>query len=137
MKKKEVPQDEGLMEGRFEDVCYALDENGNYVAVLSKGWKPKTDAMLQAWEVVHEKVEQVRQDVLAGKVSPIAYYMEKNIMDVSLLADYAGLSRWKVKKHLKPGRFARLKEDILQRYADIFEISVAELKNYKETLKKR
>ena len=28
MKKKEVPQDEGLMEGRFEDVCYALDENG-------------------------------------------------------------------------------------------------------------
>lgn len=34
MKKKEVPQDEGLNEGRFEDVCYALDENGNYVAVL-------------------------------------------------------------------------------------------------------
>ncbi|MBW6461281.1 MAG: hypothetical protein K0B08_11985 [Bacteroidales bacterium] len=74
MKKKEVPQDEGLMEGRFEDVCYALDENGNYVAVLSKGWKPKTDAMLQAWEVVHEKVEQVRQYVLAGKISPIAYW---------------------------------------------------------------
>ncbi|MFO7613268.1 MAG: hypothetical protein R6W71_01365 [Bacteroidales bacterium] len=137
MKKKEVPQDEGLMEGRFEDVCYALDENGNYVAVLSKGWKPKTDAMLQAWEVVHEKVEQVRQDVLAGKVSPIAYYMEKNIMDVSLLADYAGLSRWKVKKHLKPGRFARLKEDILQRYADIFEISLPELKNFEETLKNK
>lgn len=137
MKKKEVPQDEGLMEGRFEDVCYALDENGNYVAVLSKGWKPKTDAMLQAWEVVHEKIEQVRQDVLAGKISPIAYYMEKNIMDVNLLADYAGLPRWKVKKHLKPGRFARLKEDILKRYADIFEISLAELRNFEETLKNR
>jgi len=137
MKKKEVPQDEGLMEGRFEDVCYALDENGNYVAVLSKGWKPKTDAMLQAWEVVHEKVEQVRQDVLAGKVSPIAYFMEKNIMDIRLLADYAGLPWWKVKKHLKPGKFARLKDDILQRYADIFEISLAELKNFEETLKNK
>ncbi|MBW6461199.1 MAG: helix-turn-helix domain-containing protein [Bacteroidales bacterium] len=63
--------------------------------------------------------------------------MEKNIMDVSLLADYAGLSRWKVKKHLKPGRFARLKEDILQRYADIFEISLSELKNFEETLKNK
>ena len=63
MKKKEVPQDEGLNEGRFEDVCYALDDNGNYVAVLSKGWNPKTDALLQAWEVIHEKTEQARQRV--------------------------------------------------------------------------
>ena len=137
MKKKEVPQDEGLMEGRFEDVCYALDENGNYVAVLSKGWKPKTDAMLQAWEVVHEKVEQVRQDVLAGKVSPIAYFMEKNIMDIRLLADYVDLSKRKVRKHLKPEQFNRLDDNILQRYADIFEISLSELKNFEETLKNK
>jgi hypothetical protein len=135
MKKKEVPQDQGLTEGRFDDVCYALDEHGNYVAVLSKGWKPKVDAMLQAWGVINEKVEQVREDVLAGKVSPIAYYMEKNIMDVKLLADYVDLTRRKVRKHLKPENFSRLEEDILARYSETFGITMDELRNFQETLK--
>jgi len=86
---------------------------------------------------VHEKVEQVRQDVLAGKVSPIAYFMEKNIMDIRLLADYVDLSKRKVRKHLKPEQFNRLDDNILQRYADIFEISLSELKNFEETLKNK
>lgn len=137
MKKKEVPQDDGLMNGRFQDVCYALDEDGNYVAVLSSGWKPKNDAMLQAWEVIHEKVEKIRQEVLAGRISPIAYYMEQNIMDIKLLADYAGLPKRKVRKHLRPEKFAGLDDITLQKYADTFGITVAELKNYQETLKNR
>lgn len=137
MKKKEVPQDQGLTEGRFADVCYALDENGNYVTVLSEGWKPKVDAMLQAWEVINEKVEQVRQDVLTGKVSPIAYYMEKNIMDVKLLSDYVNLPRRKVRKHIIPEIFFRLEEDILARYAEAFNITVDELRNFQETLKNK
>jgi hypothetical protein len=135
MKKKEVPQDEGLSEGRFQDICYALDENGNYTVVPTTGWQPKTDAMLQAWEVIHEKVEQVRQQVLAGELSPIAYYMEKNIMDVKLLADYAGIPKRKVRKHLRPERFNKLDEQTLMRYAETFGISVEMLRNFRETLK--
>jgi hypothetical protein len=124
MKKKEVPQDEGLNEGRFEDVCYALDENGNYVPVLSKGWNPKTDALLQAWEVINERVELTRQRVLSGELSPISYYMEKNLMDLKLLSDYVGLPKRKVRKHLKPDRFNKLEEKTLMRYAETFGISV-------------
>ncbi len=130
MKKKEVPQDEGLFEGRFEDVCYALDDDGNYTVVGSTGWQPKTDALLQAWEVINEKVEQVRQEVIAGKLSPIAYFMEKNIMDVSLLAAYMGLPKRKVRKHLKPGNFNDLKDDILGKYAETFGIKVDDLRNF-------
>jgi len=122
------------MEGRFEDVCYALDENGNYVAVLSKGWSPKNEAMLQAWDLIREKVDKIRQDVLSGKISPIAYYMEKNIMDIKLLADYVELPKRKVRKHLNPEKFAQLEDEILQRYAETFEISLEELKNYRDTL---
>lgn len=135
MKKKEVPQDEGLTEGLFEDVCYALDENGNYTVVPSTGWQPKTDAMLQAWDVIHEKVEQVRQRVLSGELSPIAYYMEKNIMDLKLLADYAGLPKRKVRKHLRPDHFNKLDDQILMRYAETFGVSVDMLRNFRETLK--
>ena len=135
MKKKEVPQDEGLSEGLFQDICYALDENGNYTVVPTTGWQPKTDAMLQAWEVIHEKVEQVRQQVLSGELSPIAYYMEKNLMDVKLLAGYAGLPKRKIRKHLKPEQFNKLDDKILMRYAEAFDISVDMLRNFSETRK--
>ena len=135
MKIKEVPQDEGLNEGRFDDVCYALDENGNYVAVLSKGWDPKTDALLQAWEVIDEQVELTRQRVLAGEISPIAFYMEKNLMDLKLLSDYVGLPKRKIRKHLKPDRFKRLDEETLLKYAETFGISVEMLRDFRETLK--
>jgi hypothetical protein len=135
MKKNEVPQDEGLNEGRFEEVNYALDENGNYTVVLSKGWNPKTEAMLQAWDVIKEKVEQVRQQVLNGELSPIAYYMEKNLMDIKLLASYTGLPKRKVRKHLKPERFIKVKDEILARYAETFDISVDMLRNFIENEK--
>jgi hypothetical protein len=135
MKKKEVPQDEGLNEGRFEDVCYALDENGNYVAVLSTGWIPKTDALMQAWEVIDEKVEQVRQQVLSGEFSPIVYYMEKNLMDMKLLSDYTGLPKRKIRKHLKPERFKYLDDKTLALYAETFGISVEMLRDSSEILK--
>lgn len=130
MKKKEVPQDEGLSDGLFEDICYAVDEDGRYVTVPTTGFQPKTDALLQAWDVIHEKVEAVRQQVLAGKLSPIAFYMEKNIMDARLLADYMELPRWKVRRHLKPKHFNKLGDDLLDRYAETFEISREQLKDF-------
>jgi hypothetical protein len=135
MKKKEVPQDEGLTEGLFEDPCYVLDENGNYTVVLSTGWQPRTDAMLQAWEVIHEKTEQVRKRVLSGELSPIAFYMEKNIMGLKLLADYTELPKRKVRKHLRPEHFNKLDDKILGRYAETFGISVEMLRNFRETMK--
>ncbi|HOX76545.1 MAG TPA: hypothetical protein PLW31_00795 [Bacteroidales bacterium] len=129
MKKKEVPQDEGLSDGLFEDICYALDDDGHYVVVPTTGFQPKTDALLQAWDVIHEKIEEVRQLVLAGKLSPIAYFMEKNIMDARLLADYMGIPKWKVKRHLKPKHFNKLDDDILDRYAETFNINREQLKD--------
>jgi hypothetical protein len=132
MKKKDVPQDKGLMEGRFEDVCYAVDENGNYVPVLSAGWEPKNDAMRQAWEEISEKVEQARQEVLAGNYSPVFFFMEKNLMDIKTLAGYMGLPKRKVRRHLKPQHFNKLDHDILDRYAEVFNIAVERLVSFKE-----
>jgi hypothetical protein len=133
MKAKEVPQDDAnMLQGKFKEPVYSLDENGNYTTVPSVGWDPKNAVMQQAWDNINEKVEEVRQKVLAGELSPIAYYMEKKIMDVSLLAKYAGLWKWTVKKHLKQKNFVKLKEDLLKKYADIFDLSVDELKDVKK-----
>ncbi len=124
MKTTDVPQDDAnMMQGKFREPVYSLDKDGNYTTVKSVGWDPKNAVMQEAWDNVNEKIEQTRQDVLAGNLSPIAYYIEKNIMDTGLVAKYMGLWKWTVKKHLKPRNFAKLNDEILEKYAKIFSIS--------------
>lgn len=132
MKKDEVPQDGNNMhEGQFRQLFYATDNAGQYVPVTSVGWEPENVAMQQAWEEINERVEKARARVLAGEISPVAYYMEKTIMDLPLLASYVGKFQWQVKRHMKPSVFKGLSDTMLQRYAAAFKITLQELKNIK------
>ena len=99
--------------------------------VKSAGWEPENIALDQAWEEVNERVPAARARVAAGEISPVAYYMEKNLMDLPLLASYVGKFQWQVKRHMKPGVFKRLSPQMLERYAAAFKVSLADLKNAK------
>jgi hypothetical protein len=128
MKSEEVPQDEAfLKEGRIRDLCYAVDKDGHYTSVLSKGWTPKNDALKLAWNEVYEHAEETRLRVLEGKASPIAFYMELNIMDLSILANYMELPRWKVRRHLRMKGFKKLSTEMLSRYAEALNVAGADL----------
>ncbi len=130
MKSKDVPQDDAnMLQGKFREPVYSLDEEGNYTTIPSVGWDPKNEVMKEAWDNVYEKIEKTKNDVISGKLSPIAYYIEKNIMDVGLVAQYMGMWKWTVKKHLKPRNFAKLSNDILEKYAKVFNITKEELTN--------
>ncbi len=130
MKKDEVPQDDAdMLEGKLTEPCYAVDEDGKYTTVASVGWEAKNIVMQQAWDAVHEKVEDIRKQVEQGELSPIAYYMEKQLMDLSVLSGYTGYFRWKVKRHLKMKNFIKLKDHQLQKYADAFDLDMQTLKN--------
>ena len=76
-------------------------------------------------------IESAKKKVLAGEVSPILYFMELKLMDFKILSGYTRFWKWTIKYHLKPNVFRKLSESKLQRYADAFEISVDELKNFK------
>jgi hypothetical protein len=132
MKQHEVPQDgDNLHEGTFKQLFYAVNDAGEYTPVSSVGWEPENVAMSQAWEEVHARIENARTRALAGEISPIAYYMEKNLMDLPLLASYVGKFQWQVKRHLKPRVFKKLGATMLQRYAAAFKITVQELQHIK------
>lgn len=133
MQKNEVPQDAALFDGMCE-VCYAVDESGRYVLAESAGWEPANIANMQAWEVIHREVAAVLVRVHAGELSPLAYQMARNQMDAKLLAGYAGLFAWQVRRHMKPGPFRQLNPAQLTRYAAIFKIPVAELGCLPESL---
>ena len=126
MKKSNVPQDIGPKD--IEEIAYAVDEQGRYVKVPTIGWEPKNIANEQAWELIEGEIEEQLRLIRAGKRSPLAYHMTRNLMSVGLLASYMGLPRWRVKRHLKPGPFGKLPSELLSRYADLFEISVSQLK---------
>ena len=132
MKKEEIPKDESnLSKSNVKELCYATDENGNYTTGLSTGWEPKTIALENSINAINERIEEAKQDIKSGKASPIVYFMELHRMDWITLADYVGMWKWRVKRHAKPSVFKKLNQKILQKYADAFQISVAELTNYK------
>ena len=131
MKKEDVPQDVSALSKITKEVCYATDSEGKYVTELSKGWDIKITALDKAWEDIDQRIEAARQKVLKGEASPLLFFIEKGIMDISLLADYTGFWQWQIKRHLKPDVFKNLSDKKLQRYAEVFNVSVDDLKNMK------
>ncbi|TDS14541.1 hypothetical protein [Sphingobacterium paludis] len=132
MKKSEVPQDNGrVFEKGSRELYYAVDDDGQYTTQLSTGWDAKTVVQDQTMLALQERIDKAQQDVRKGEVSPIVYFMELRRMDWQLLADYTGFWKWRVKRHAKPAVFKKLNDRTLAKYADTFDISVEELKNYK------
>ncbi len=133
MKKEEIPQDRSNLESAdFKELCYAVDDEGNYITAQSTGWDPKTIALDNAILDINERVEVARQKVIANQTSPIEYYMELHKMDLSILSSYVGIWKWRVKRHFKPSVFKNLKTSTLEKYAKVFEISVNDLQQIKE-----
>lgn len=126
MREKDVPQDKALF-GELKELCYAVDEDGRYVLVESAGWEPANIANTQAWETIRAETADVLARIRDGELSPLAYHMARHQMDHRLLAAYAGLFAWQVRRHMKPGPFRRLKAGLIRRYAAIFRISAEEL----------
>jgi hypothetical protein len=134
MKRDQVPQDDAnLMEGRSREVCYAVDEKGRYVQVLSTGWEPKNAALLQAWEQINEQAKEAYNRVKAGKASPLAFFMAQCMFDIKLLSEYTQIPKRKIKAPLKPEHFERLDEITLKMYADAFNVTASDLVNWSRT----
>ena len=134
MKITEVPQQPGMITDGRREICYAVDEDGNYVLTGSAGWVPKNIANSQAWEVIRDQVQDTVRKIRSGKRSPLAYYMVSNQMTPALLAQYVGFNRWRVQRHLKPSVFNKLKPEILKRYADVFDLPVEHLSQIPDNL---
>ena len=131
MKKEEIPQDLGALGKITKEVCYAVDESGKYITVLSNGWEVKSSALDVAWKDVEKRIETARQKVMNKEASPLLFFMELHVMDIPIVAAYTGFWKWQVKRHLKYSVFERLPESKLEKYARLFEVSISELKTMK------
>jgi hypothetical protein len=128
MKKEDVPQDLGALGKLTNEICYATDSSGKYVTALSRGWDVKISALDTAWDEVSERINAAKQKVLNNEASPLLFFMEKGLMDVYILAGYTGFWAWRVKRHLKPNVFKKLTDKQLKRYAEVFNVTIDDLK---------
>ncbi|HRD40204.1 MAG TPA: hypothetical protein PLC65_16375 [Bacteroidia bacterium] len=131
MKKEEIPQDKSALEKYTRDMLYVKNADGKYTTALSTGWEVKKVALDNAWEDINERVKETALAVKNGEKSPVAYYMELKLMDLTLLSAYTGFWKFNIKRHMKPSVFAKLSDEKLSRYAKAFDITLQELKNFK------
>jgi hypothetical protein len=128
----EVPQDslEYKDRDKLKKLVYAVGKDGKYTGVGSSGWEAENFATKDAWDAIEEDLVETEKEVKAGKLSPIAYFMKKKLMDLPLLAQYVDKWQWQVKRHMKPSVFNDLSDHMLQKYADVFGISQDELVSF-------
>lgn len=131
MKKKDIPQDPSVLDNFTKEVSYAVDENGKYTTALSRGWEVKASALSVSWEYIKERVENARQQVVSGQASPILFFLELRIMDLATLAAYTGYWKWTIKRHMKPNIFEKLPEKRLKKYAEVFEVEIEDIRDFK------
>ena len=109
------------------ELCYVTDDEGNYTTRLSSGWEVKNVALEVSLGRLQEQIDEAKADVLEGRKSPIVYYMLLNRMDWAVLADAMHRWQWVIKRHAKPSVFKKLSTKTLQKYAEVFGITVEEL----------
>lgn len=129
MKTDEVPQDNSSTYYGHKRLLYAQNNEGNYTSITSSGWQAEEQATLDAVNEYARLAEEAKKEVLSGKASTLFYFMYLKRMDLPLLAQTSGFFQWQVKRHFKPATLAKLSDQKLQRYADVLDISVEQLKS--------
>ncbi len=135
MKIKEVPQDNiKTFKGFGTKAMYAVDENGQYATIPTSGWEVEEVVLRDVIDDFTKLAEEAKSRVIKGNTSPIEYYMNKHFMDLPALAAGMSLTKWRVKRHFNPKVFNKLNNEMLQRYAEFFNLDTADLKNFKERI---
>jgi hypothetical protein len=127
MDVNDVPQEGNRTLGSHRKALYAKDASGKMVIVPSCGSEVDETVTLQAVHRMTALTDDAKARVLAGQSSPLEYWMCARRMDVALLSQISGLWQWRIRRHFKPQRFARLSPRVLARYAEALGLSAAQL----------
>jgi len=127
MRERDVPQEDSASLAGHRKAVYAVADDGRLRLTPSSGWAAEEVCNRLAVADLQRRAQDARERALAGTASPLAYHMYRTRMDLALLAQATGLWRWRVRRHLHAGVFARLPLRLRERYAEALGISVAAL----------
>jgi hypothetical protein len=121
-----LKEHEAKVEAGHKLVLYVEKEDHHYGPVVTGSYMAENyiDDFMEKRETLQRKCQD---RVTKGEISPVAYYMTLLGMGEGDLATRAGITRYRLRRHLTPKGFARIPLRKLQRYAEIFAIPVANL----------
>jgi len=120
MKEKEIKVD-------FKDhqlILYAEKDDDTIGPVLSGSYMAKNH-LADFHEIWGNLEKDLFGKLLQKKISPIARFKELEELTTAELAARTGLSKRKVKRHLNHTHFMKASVEELRKYADVFNIPIA------------
>ena len=107
-------------------ILYVEKENGEFGPMQTGSYLTRN--YLSDYEDKRTHLEDSLKDgIRRRETSAINYYMVLEELTLSELAARVGLRKRKVKKHLEYQEFQMIKERILAKYADVFNVEVKQL----------
>jgi hypothetical protein len=119
----EVPQEGNATLAGLRKAVYARNAENRIVSVASAGWEVEEIVTQQAADIFSAYTTAAHARVLKGESSPLEYWMYAQRMDLATFAQSSGVWRWRIRRHFRPALFARLRPEMLDRYADALGIS--------------
>jgi len=100
-------------------VLYVEKEDGNYGPVQTGSYLTRN--YLDDYELKRKHLEEsLLKRIHAKEVSPVYYFMVLEDLTISELSARVRIRKGKVKKHLEFEGFQKLDQDMLNKYADVF-----------------
>ncbi|MCP4645699.1 MAG: hypothetical protein GY851_34960 [bacterium] len=121
-----MKEQEARVDSDHQLVMYVEREDGTYGPI-------QTGSFMKAnyWDDYVEHWRKVEQDqfakLRAGEISTVGYYMVMFNISEADLGARVGVSARKVRKHIQPEHFAKMSLSLLRRYAEVFNIPVANM----------
>ena len=127
MKTNDVPQDDAPTYGGHKKIFYAINHSGKYELAPSTGWKIESDSTLSAINELERLKQEAAIRIQQNISSPLEWHMYDSRMDPELLAQTTGIFKWRIKRHLKPLHFSKLKISVLNKYSEALGKSIETL----------
>lgn len=111
---------------RQQQILYVEKEDGSYGPVKTGSYLTN-NYLDDFWGKKIRLESQLSEQISHNEISPIYYFMVFYELSPAELAARVGLSTWRVRRHFKAKHFAHIRLSVLQRYALVFGIPVANL----------
>lgn len=122
MKEKEINKEYE----KQQQIIYVEKDDGSYGPVQAGSYL--TNNFLDDFWFKKKNLEkQLTEKVSDNQMSTISYFMILGELSESELASRAGVSKRILKKHLQAKNFSGIRVSVLERYAQVFGIPVADL----------
>jgi len=105
-------------------ILYAEKEDGSYGPIQTGSFISK-NYIDDFWLKQKNLQESLMKQLSNNEISPIQYYMTLVDLSPAELASRVGVRTCRVKKHLKPDTFNKIRIALLHKYATVFNVPIA------------